>query len=35
MLTAVAINFLRLGEWFSNAPRAKTRSSPFVALMAA
>ncbi|MGI8690855.1 MAG: IS1182 family transposase [Thermomicrobiales bacterium] len=35
MLTAVALNFLRLGEGFADIPRAKTRRSPFVTLMAA
>ena len=35
LLTAVALNFLRLGEWFAGIPRAKTRRSPFVTLMAA
>jgi len=35
LLTAVALNFLRLGEWFADMPRAKTRRSPFVTLMAA
>jgi hypothetical protein len=32
-LTAVGLNFLRLGEWFSDAPRARRRS-PFATLMA-
>jgi transposase len=35
LLTAVALNFLRLGEWFADVPQAKTRRSPFVTLMAA
>jgi transposase len=35
LLTAAALNFLRLGEWFADIPRAKTRRSPFVTLMAA
>jgi len=35
LLTAVALNFLRLSEWFADIPRAKTRRSPFVTLMAA
>jgi transposase len=35
LLTAVALNFLRLGEWFADIPCAKTRRSPFVTLMAA
>lgn len=34
LLTAVAINFLRLGEWFTAVPRTKTRRSPFAVLMA-
>ncbi len=34
VLTAVAINFLRLGEWFTDVPRAKTRRSPYARLMA-
>ena len=34
LLTAVALNFLRLGEWFAGIPPAKTRHSPFAALMA-
>jgi transposase len=34
LLTAVAINFLRLGEWFTAVPRAKTRRSPYAVLMA-
>ena len=33
VLTAVALNFLRLGEWFAEIPRSKTRVSPFVRLM--
>jgi transposase len=33
VLTAVAINILRLGEWFAEIPRPKTRISPFVRLM--
>ena len=32
--TAVGLNILRLGEWFADLPRAKTRRSPFAALMA-
>jgi len=32
-LTAAALNFLRLGEWFMDLPRAKTRRSPFATLM--
>jgi transposase len=34
LLTAAALNFLRLGEWFMDVPRAKTRRSPFAKLMA-
>jgi transposase len=34
VLTAVGRNFLRLGEWFSDAPRARMRRSPFATLMA-
>jgi hypothetical protein len=33
LLTATAINFLRLGRWFAVLPRAKTRRTPFVRLM--
>ncbi len=33
VLTAVALNFLRLGEWFADVPRTKTRRSPFTLLM--
>jgi transposase len=32
--TAAALNFLRLGEWLSDRPRAKTRRTPFARLMA-
>lgn len=32
--TAVGLNWLRLGEWFSEIPYAKTRRSPFTRLMA-
>lgn len=34
VLTAVGLNSLRLGEWFSDAPRAKLRRSPFATLRA-
>jgi transposase len=34
LLTAVALNFLRLGEWFAGVPPAQTRHFPFVELMA-
>lgn len=33
VLTAVSLNFLRLGEWFTEVPRAKTRPSPSARLM--
>jgi hypothetical protein len=33
-VTAVALTFLRLGEWLSGIPLAKTRRSPFALLMA-
>lgn len=35
VLTAVAINLVRLAEWFFLAPRAKTRLSPFAKLQTA
>ena len=35
ILIATSINFLRIGEWLSGAPRARTRYSPFAQLMAA
>jgi Transposase DDE domain len=35
LLAAVALNFLRLGEWLTGAERAKSRRSPFARLMAA
>ena len=34
MLTAVGLNVLRLGEWFLETTRAKTRVTPFARLMA-
>jgi len=34
ILTAAALNFLRLGEWIADVPRAKTRTSAFTVLMA-
>jgi transposase len=34
VLTAVAINAVRLGEWFADLPRPLTRRSPFAVLMA-
>ena len=33
-LEEMRLNFLRLGEWFSDAPRPKMRRSPFATLMA-
>jgi hypothetical protein len=33
LLTAVALNFLRLGEWLSGVRKPKTRRSPFARLM--
>ena len=33
VFTAAGLNFLRLGEWFTDLPRAKTRRSPFAKLM--
>jgi len=33
IVTAAALNFLRLGEWIADVPRAKTRTSPFTLLM--
>jgi transposase len=34
LLTAAAMNFVRMGLWLTGSPRARTRQSPFVALMA-
>ena len=34
LLTAVSINFLRVGEWLMGVPKATTRRSPFARLMA-
>jgi hypothetical protein len=34
MLTANGLNWLRLGEWLMEMPRAKTRRTPFTRLMA-
>ena len=34
VLTAVGLNFLRLGQWFAEIPPAKTRRSPFARFMA-
>ncbi len=33
ILTAAALNILRLAEWIADVPRAKTRASPFTLLM--
>lgn len=33
ILTAVCLNFLRLGAWYTDVPRAKTRRSPVTTLM--
>jgi transposase len=35
VLTAAAINLLRVGNWLDEIPLAKTRCSPFAALRAA
>ena len=35
LATAAALHFVRLGEWLTGTPRAKTRGSPFAALKAA
>jgi len=35
LLTAAAVNFIRVGLWLDDTPRAKTRRSHFVALMQA
>jgi hypothetical protein len=35
LATAAALNVVRLGEWLTGTPRAKTRCSPFAALKAA
>ena len=34
VFTAAALNFLRLGEWLTDQPRARSRRSPFARLMA-
>jgi transposase len=34
LITAVALNMVRLGEWWLGTPQAKTRCSPFAALRA-
>jgi hypothetical protein len=33
VLTAAALNYVRVGEWLAGTPRATTRCSPFVVLM--
>ena len=33
VLTATALNFVRIGEWLAGTPLAKTRKSAFVRLM--
>jgi transposase len=35
LLTAAALNFVRVANWFAEVPRAQTRQSPFTILMAA
>lgn len=35
ILVAAAINLRRIGDWFADHPRAKTRTAPFVLLMRA
>jgi len=35
VLTAAALNFVRVGEWLAGTPRARTRESAFVRLVAA
>ena len=32
ILTAAALNLRRVGEWYADTPRARTRTAPFVAL---
>jgi len=34
VLTATGLNFLRLGEWFADTPRRRSRRSPFARLLA-
>jgi len=34
LLSAAALNFLRVGEWLSGVEKPKTRCSPFARLMA-
>ena len=35
LLTATALNFVRVGAWLMESPRARTRASAFVRAMAA
>ena len=35
LLTAAALNFVRVANWYADIPRAQTRQSPFAVLMAA
>ena len=35
ILTAAALNFVRVAEWLAGTPRARTRTSPFALLMSA
>ena len=35
LLSAAAMNFLRVGEWLMGTPKATTRRSPFAKLTAA
>ena len=34
VLTATAVNFVRIGEWLAGTPRAKTRHPPFATVLA-
>ena len=34
VLTATAVNFVRIGEWLAGTPRAKTRHPPFSTVLA-
>jgi hypothetical protein len=34
VLTAAALNFVRVADWLAETPRAQTRPSPFALLMA-
>ena len=35
LLSAAALNFVRVGEWLMGTPKATTRRSPFARLIAA